>query len=196
VSAGFHFPIQTRGMLTVARCTLAVVWTQVMGSFAVSGVEVRSWEALDTLPSPRELLQSLVVIGSGTLLIRGMECCSTHSLACSQVTDSGRRTFAVRARSEKQGTNTTAHGGGDAVYAEAPRRDTGARLASLVLDCRIPSGDILSEEILKVHTAAGSMVDLTVVGCTDLRVAACPLVLRIDVVLADNGRVVVEVRGG
>lgn len=71
-----------------------------MGLPAVSEVEGHSPKTLGTLPSPRELQSSLVVIVDGTQLIRGMEYCSTHSLAYSRVTGLGRKTFAARARLE------------------------------------------------------------------------------------------------
>lgn len=98
-------------MLTVARCTRAVGWTLVTGLREfVSGVEEQSWEGLDTVPIPRELLQTLVANAGESLLSRGMECCLTHSLACSQATEVGRRVVAVRARLVKQGTSTVAAG--------------------------------------------------------------------------------------
>lgn len=177
-------------MLTVARCTRAAVWTRVMGLPAVSEVEDQLWKALHTLPSPRELLPNLVAIVDGTLLIRGMECCLMHSLAYSQVTGLGRKTFAVRARLEIQGTNTVVHGGGGVGYAEVPHNNAAQSIFS------VPDRQILSAGRLKVHIAVENMVGQIEVGCKDWQAAVSRLAPLSDVMLvADSARVVVEVHG-
>jgi hypothetical protein len=165
---GFHFLIQTSGMFTVARCTRAAVWIRATGlaDFA-SEVEDPPWTALGTLPNP-------VVTAGGNRLSLGMECCWTHSLACSQVTELDHRTSAVSVRRETQGTSKPAHGGGgggggvDAVCAAILRTDIGVLSAFLDLCCQTRSG-----AILRAHTAAGSMAGRISAGYRDSRATTC-----------------------
>jgi hypothetical protein len=177
-------------MLTVARCTQAAVWTQVMGLDAtVSGAGDQSWKALGTLPSPREPLQSRDAIGDESLPSLGMECCSTHNLACSQVTGLGHKIFAARVRRETQGTNMTVHGGGSVDGAEVPRMGTAAPLTSLALCYQT-----LIVEILKDHTVEVSTADLSEAGYKGSKVVVFRLVQLIYVrLMAGNARVVVGV---
>jgi hypothetical protein len=180
-------------MLTVARCTRAAVWTQVTGLAAtVSEAQGQSWEPRGTLPSLMEPLQSLVVTADETLLIPGMECCSTHNLACSQVTELGHRFVAVRAQLVTQGTSTIVRDGDGAGYAVNPRTNSVALLTSLALCCQTRI-----EAILKVHTAEGNMADLIGVECTDLQAVAFLLERRIYVqLMADTVRAVAGVLSG
>jgi hypothetical protein len=148
-------------MLTVARCTRAAVWTQVTGlSATVSEAEGQSWKPRGTLPSPREPLQSLVVTADETLLILGMECCSTHNLACSRVRGLGHRCVAGRVRRETQGTSTIVRDGdGAAGYAVNPRTNSVALLTSLALCCQTRT------EAIWGHTAEGNRAGLIGAGC-------------------------------
>jgi hypothetical protein len=84
-------------MLTIARCTRAAVWTQVMGFPDAASVD-QSLEARDTLLSPREPPRSLFATVDESLSTLGMECCWTHSSAYSQERGLGRKTFAARVR--------------------------------------------------------------------------------------------------
>lgn len=177
-------------MLTVAHCTQAAVWTQVTGLDAtVSGLEGQSWKALGTLPNPSELRQSRDVIGHGILPSLGMECCSTHSWACSQVTGLGHKTSAARVRLETQGMNRTVHGGGSVEGAEVPRMDTAAPSTVLAICCQIRI-----VEILKDHTVAVNTADLSEVGCMGSKVVVFQQVpLTCVRLMADIAHVVAEV---
>jgi hypothetical protein len=63
------------------------------------GVEEQPSVAPDTQPIPMALLWSLVAIANadGSPQNSGMECCLTHSLACTQATEVGHTIFAARA---------------------------------------------------------------------------------------------------
>jgi hypothetical protein len=113
------------------------------------------------LPSPRELLQNLVVTANKSLPIHGMYY-STHNLVCIQVTGAGHNAFAARARLEMQGTGMAArekHG----VDAEVLHMTNSAdRLVSVDLGCRIVNG-----AIWEVRNAEENGVHRVEVVCMD-----------------------------
>ena len=138
-------------MLTVARCTQAVVWIQVVGPHEpLSAGEVQVHLVQGTLPVPRELLQILVVSANRNPPIHGM-CYSRHSLACIRVMGAGHSIFAVRARLEMQGTSMAARVVHD-VYAEVLHTTSNvARAAFLHLYFHIASVEKLD------HSAGENM---------------------------------------
>lgn len=153
-------------MLTVARCTRAAVWNQVTGLLAsVSGVQARLWTAPSTLPRAMARLWILAVSVGESLRNLGMECCLTHSLACSQVTAAGRMFFAAKALQEMQGMSMAARGASNAGYAEVRHKSSAARPGVWDLCCRILNG-----EKWRARTAVGSKAGLSVGECTDVNV--------------------------
>jgi hypothetical protein len=112
-------------MLTVVRCTRAVVWSQVMGTREPLSVEEgQRAQHRDTLLGQRVPLPNLVVNASGNLPSHGMQCYSRHSLADSQVTGLGQAASGARARRETQGGCMVAHGAERGACAEFPHRDS------------------------------------------------------------------------
>lgn len=159
MSTLFHVCIKARGMLTVAHCTQAVVWIQVMGSHEHLSVEDQAHWVQGTLPIPRELLRILVVNANRSPPTHGMYY-SSHSSACIQVMGAGRNVFAVRARLEMQGTSMAArvmHG----VYAEVRHMTNSiAQLSFVAHGCHIAN-----EETLVVHNSEASMALLFLAAC-------------------------------
>lgn len=149
-------------MLTIARCTQAVVWIQVMGSReCLSAVEGQVRLAQGTLPIPRELLQTLVVSANRTPPIHGM-CYSRRSSACIQVMGAEHSVSAARAQPVMQGTSMAARVVHD-VYAELRHKQCSvARSVFAALCCHIANGERL--------VARGSLVSKappTLVVCTE-----------------------------
>lgn len=147
-------------MLTVVRCTQAVVWIQVTGSHELlSAVEDQLCSVQGTLPIPRELLPILVVIANRSLPIHGMYY-SRRSWACIQVMGAGHNASAARARLEMQGTGTAARVV-RGVYAEAHHKMSSvAHLPFVHLGRRTAN-----EEKPVVRRLEVSNVHLASVGC-------------------------------
>lgn len=118
--------------------------------------------ARDRLPIPRELLLIPFEIVGGTLSILGMGRCLMCSPACKQAMELGRSLFAVMARREKQGMNTTAHDAEDVAYAAALRKDNVAPSIFSVLYYQTLIAEIWMDHIVEVN-----MADPNVVVCKD-----------------------------
>lgn len=182
-------------MLTVARCTQAVVWNQVVGLHErLSVEEVRVRWVQGKLPTPRELLQTLVVSANRNPPIHGMYY-SKHSWACIQVMGAGRSVVvAARAQLEMQGTSTAARVVHD-VYAEARHMTSSvAQLSFVAHDCHIAN-----EEILVAHNSEASTALLILAVCMGwcdvLASQEVPLVCNVLWVLADARAVEVALSG-
>ena len=148
-------------MLTVARCTQAVVWIKVMGSHELlSEVEGQVRWVQGKLPTPRELLRILAASANRSQPIHGM-CYSRRSWACIQAMGAGRNAFAARTRLGMQGTGMTAHVVVHGVYAEVHRKTSSAAHSPSVLLC----GHTANGERLMARRFGVSKVHLALVVC-------------------------------
>jgi hypothetical protein len=177
-------------MLTVARCTQAVVWIQVMGSHELlSEVEDQVHWVRGKVPTPRELLRILAASASRNQPIRGM-CYSRRSWAYIQATGAGRNAFAARTRLEMQGTGMAAHVVVHGVYAEVHHKTSSAAHSSSVLLC----GHTANGERLMVRSSGVSKMHLALVACMggcDVQVSQEVLLVGSVLEVLDDARAVV-----
>lgn len=161
MSVLFQICISVRGILTIARCTQAVVWCQVTALHEhLSAVEGQGHWVQGTLPVPGELLQILVVSANKSPPIHGMYY-SRRSSACIQAMGAGHSVFAAGARPEMQGMSMVSRVV-RGVYAEA-RHMTGSGAHSTSVLCR----HTVNEERLAVHNSGVSMALLSEMECMD-----------------------------